>query len=160
MGSSLFVGSRNRPQTPVNMHRAPTMRTIIVYGRKSEQKNTKTDAARLPPAARPRSLPITTGVVRTSKYWRSRDWLTASKKWKPKDISSVVRMTGTKEGKKPVSAVPRPVASAATAATLCSFMTRSRGMIKNPSSPGTSRSDCTRPLSAAERWALSTAKFV
>ena len=103
---------------------------------------------------------MTTGVVRTSKYWRSRDWLTASKKWKPKDMSSVVRMTGTKEGKKPVSAVPRPVASAATAATRCSFMTRSRGMIKNPSSPGTSRSDCTRPLSAAERWALSTAKFV
>lgn len=88
------------------------MRNIIVYGRKSEQKNTKTDAARLPPAARPRSLPMTTGVVRTSKYWRSRDWLTASKKWKPKDMSSVVRMTGTKEGKKPVSAVPRPVASA------------------------------------------------
>ncbi len=56
-GSSLFVGSRNRPQTPVNMHRAPTMRNIIVYGRKSEQKNTKTDAARLPPAARRGACP-------------------------------------------------------------------------------------------------------
>ena len=48
------------------------------------------------------------------------------KKWKPKDISSVVRMTGTKEGKTGQSRA-EAVASAVTAATLCSFMTRSRG---------------------------------
>ena len=103
---------------------------------------------------------MTSGVVRTSKYWSSRDWLTASKKWKPKDMSRVVRMTGASEGKKPVSAVPSPVAIAAKAATRCSFMTSRIGMIRNPSSPGTSRRDWTRPLSAADRWALSTAKLV
>ena len=75
-------------------------------------------------------------------------------------MSMLVQMMGMKCGNMPVSMVPSPAASTASAASLCSLMKNRKKISVKPSRPGTSRSPCTNPLCAAESPASLTTKLL
>lgn len=66
-------------------------------------------------------------------------------------MSMLVKMMGTKDGKNPVSMVPRPAAMTERAARRCSLMKNRKKMSVTPRRPGSSRKPCTRPLCAGVR---------